>query len=334
MGWFDNLDSELDNQPGPSGFNQRGSVIAEFITQTDVEPIDMENETVAEPTDHKSSEKAEESDEEPKEEYNAFKEFAEGVTIAGLEEAYSADFRPTRIMFRVALLLAFAMIIYQAIAIVDQYKEQNTVFVDVEVNQRAPFPNVTVCFDPAVDEAVIRRWTSKYEILHEVVVKYNFTETELTENVRRALSLQLKNDLRKSRNLYVGKKFMRVAEMETDLYLPEVYIPPCPRILSNCAFGNLKFNCCEIAQYMTILTHSCYHLSVSSNVYCVMLCMRECLQFLHCAKCTVHSAQCTVRSAQGTVRNTQIIVCIAQFNVQCAQCTVRNAAFCTVHCAL
>lgn len=152
MGWLDNLENELSGQAGPSGLNQgdpieQTQVVSFQLITSDPENLNFESENVQILVKEKT----------------ALNIFAERVTIAGLLEACTAELLAERRMFRIGLLVAFAMIIYQSIGNTEQYQTKDTIFVDFEVSERAPFPNVTVCFAPAANSTLMQEFVfSRY----------------------------------------------------------------------------------------------------------------------------------------------------------------------------
>src|SRR5262249_6462221 len=129
---------EINDQPGPSG-----------ITKAEIEEM-IQAEKIRSGKEDPEDDKVEEE----KKETNPITIFAEKVTIAGWEEAMTAKWKVDRIMFRIALILASIIIIYQSIEIAAQYKYQRTVFTNLEImrDHRAPFPNVSICFPVVYNE--------------------------------------------------------------------------------------------------------------------------------------------------------------------------------------
>lgn len=264
MGWTDNLESELANQPGPSGLNQNAVQDNDEITTTEIECIGRERDKAHNEKSERKQEKESETSKK-KNDGNAIWVFAEKVAISGLLEAYNATFCLDRYMFRMALILAFGMIISQAISIASHYQNQSTVFDRAEIAGKPPFPNVSVCFTSTVSETDEKWFASNFDKqVIENMKKLNLTKTDLQQFLKKFVSLEVTRSDLDTIQYAKTKRFMRMIQGDTgsiSALLP-LLVPKCSQILSNCAYGNAKFDCCEKAQHLALWQYSCFQISV------------------------------------------------------------------------
>jgi hypothetical protein len=266
MGWVDNIDSELsanadvsDDQPGPSNVTTTPVIV---ISPADAAVNDEGNE-ISSPTETQDKTEKENS-------VSPYKEFAEKVTIAGLPEAYGAQFKPDKIMFRAALILAFICIIYESIAIAKQYKNGDLVMTDIEnLTLEAPFPNISVCFPFFFNRTVMDSWFSSKVTLKikNGMKRHNYTKNDIVKFLEDGISRNLKTeDLGDSLSRLSFAVYDAVTEDAQNLGLNPVLMmvdPGCSNILTNCFYRDREFDCCQNAQFFTFWISSCFQISVS-----------------------------------------------------------------------
>ena len=197
--------------------------------------------------------------------------FVQRVTICGLEEACSEkSLIIDKIMFRIALLFAFAAILYESYAIVSQYRKQESVYNDQIIDfQTAPFPNVTVCFPPSGNDTLVEELMqiSMLKKASRLMEKYNFTMSNVINYIKDAFSLNV-NYRAGWTPLHVATSnlFDNVVEHweKRGLSMAVFQSFPCQVTLSNCEFEGEPFDCCQAAIFLTLWHLSCFQIDVSS----------------------------------------------------------------------
>lgn len=160
MGWLDNLASELDNQPGPSGYRPDRAPPDDQVTETLVETIQKEpNQGLEENQAVKAGKEIDETDQQ-----SADKTKKKEVSDSSIRRTSHDRWSPRSMHRGMALGKKIVPgsigvgIRWHNLRIImaNRYSSGDTLFVDVEMQEKAPFPNVTICFAPALNETLIQ----------------------------------------------------------------------------------------------------------------------------------------------------------------------------------
>lgn len=276
-----NGEDAADDQPGPSGItNVRvvcirddGVTILQSYPSDSSDDEDIDRRcsidratSMTAPQPEVDDDSANEDEDKPDE--NPYAVFAEKVTIAGLPEAYRSRFKSDLILFRLALLFAFAMIAYESVKISAQYQDDGVIFTDLElIGTRAPFPNISVCFPPVINGPRVLDFMKIPPKLIALAMAANITIDQVLEFIRKTVSLQI-NMTDRSKKLYtITKRFFDEAlifgsDQGQDVYWEGLQMS-CPEVLSSCYFGRQQFDCCDGARFSYLWSIGCYQVGVS-----------------------------------------------------------------------
>lgn len=191
--------------------------------------------------------------------------FSERVSITGLEQAYKATIRIEKLMWLVSYILCCIGIGFTVHGLVLKYTNETVVYDDFPIfNQRAPFPNVTICGPEANNRTKLRDMLVITEDTMIAIKKKNlsldgilnltldtwhtnFKYLAIKQNVSYRIAFQIIDDTAP------GNLTATLAET----------IPPCEKVLSNCTYDGIPFDCCQSSHWIFFDELVCYQISVS-----------------------------------------------------------------------
>jgi hypothetical protein len=259
MGWLDNLDNELkqNEKPGPSGIERTPVIEMRTFSKkekniTNPQNIDQEKIFSAYYNAKKST--------------NPYGIFAEKVAIAGLFEACNAKIFGDRCMFRLALVLAFSVIVWQTIKIINQYRNPKTVFVDLPSERQTPFPNITICFSSSLNESVVWQYLTVPEKAQLLLDEHNITLDAVVKSIKLGMHSPVKAATMYPKGYKINKLIteatMEAAKAAGENFVYRINTPECGSVFSNCALSGQKFDCCEYTRNLFAYGFSCMEIQV------------------------------------------------------------------------